>query len=181
MADIPGFFNKLDFFGILLPGYIAVILFLVLIRPDILVKMTGKEPQISFDLFSAVLFLVAGPAVGYIVGTFHRYVYSIAAHLSNRDKKQRQADVIQYAEIRIEATVEEKLELDSAESSYDFNDSTAIVLLSIGIYYSIYGSIKIIVLPIFFMCILLFIGAYFELTETYNPTYETIRRKHNIR
>ncbi|CAN5346027.1 hypothetical protein BH18THE2_BH18THE2_30270 [soil metagenome] len=66
MADLPSFLNMVDFFGVLLPGYIAVILSIVLFYPDVLTKV-GGDAEISVDLFSAVVFLIAGPAVGYTV------------------------------------------------------------------------------------------------------------------
>jgi hypothetical protein len=68
MTELPSFFNKADFYGKLLPGYITVILSLTLFSPD----LVGRGGQaISFDIFSAVVFLVAGPAIGFTLQVFH--------------------------------------------------------------------------------------------------------------
>jgi len=61
MVDISSFFKKADFYGVLLPGYLSVTLWLLLFRPDTIFASDGA---LSTDLFSAVVFVIFGPAVG---------------------------------------------------------------------------------------------------------------------
>jgi len=184
LPDIPAFFNKIDFFGTLLPGYIAVILYLALIRPDLMLAITGEEPQFSFDLFFAVVFLVAGPAVGYTVRQFHRYVYAIAAWITTKITKkttERQDIVNTYAEIRVHSSSEEKLELDQAESAYDFSISTSIVLFVIGLYCLFLTKFNIIAeIGMFILGFVLLMGGFIERKESYTPIYNSLCMKHDI-
>jgi hypothetical protein len=94
MADLPGILNRVDFFGVLLSGYIAVILSAVLFFPDFLTKAGGEDAEISADIFSAVVFLVAGPAIGYTVKSFHRNVYSIVGLLTRNNRTKREKIII---------------------------------------------------------------------------------------
>jgi hypothetical protein len=103
MAELPSFFNKADFYGKLLPGYITVILSLALFSPDLVVS---RDQAISFDIFSAVVFLVAGPAVGFTLQVFHRYLYTIRSIIT-KDNQNRAAEVRQYAALRIAAMMRE--------------------------------------------------------------------------
>ena len=87
MPDLPGFLNKTDFFGKTLPGYISIILSIFLFWPDYFLQCT-KPDGISADIFSAVVFLVAGPAVGYILYLLHRYLYTISFMLIRNPHKE---------------------------------------------------------------------------------------------
>jgi hypothetical protein len=116
MADLPGFLNRVDFFGVLLPGYIAVILSAVLFFPDFLSNVGGENAEFSADIFSAVVFLVAGPAIGYTVRSFHRNVYSILGLLNKKNRTARQKNNNLYAEIRINASKDDREELDLVEA-----------------------------------------------------------------
>lgn len=87
----------------------------------------------------------------------------------------RKEKVREYAKIRTTASTEEKLELDMIEASYDFDISTGIVLMLIGIYYLAYGEIKYLVIPILTFSVILFAGGFFELRESYWPYLDALR------
>ena len=77
---IPSVFSRIDFWAMLLPGYVFIILGMILFFPSFLLtspdENTDTEPNatttnetptiesdnIQFDIFSAVVFIVAGPA-----------------------------------------------------------------------------------------------------------------------
>jgi hypothetical protein len=184
MPDIPSFFNKIDFFGTLLPGYIGVILYLAVIRPDLVASVVGKEPIVSFDLFFAVVFLVAGQALGYTIRQLHRYIYSIIGWISNKTKKsnKREKDVYRYTELRVKSSTEEKLELDGAESAYDFSISTAVILFLIGSYYYLFSQKfdPIIAAILQILGLILLMGGILERKESYGPIYYKLMDKHKI-
>jgi len=74
LVGLPSFFNKTDFFGKLLPGYVAVILYIVFFKPDLLIGTNS----LSIDIFTAVVFVIAGPLqdilCGNSTGVFIQYV-----------------------------------------------------------------------------------------------------------
>ena len=176
MADIPSFFNKPDFVGALLPGYIAIFVTILLAFPHIL--PLEKDKGLPFDFFYAV-FLVAGPAVGYIIRQLHSYVYVI---ISLRNRKERIEAIEQYYALRLAASDAEKLELDMTEAVYDFIISTALVLLTTGIYSSYSSGISFnwSSVPVLALSAVLFLGGYLEKIETYVPLYTKLIHKHNI-
>jgi hypothetical protein len=71
-----------------------------------------------------VLFIVAGPAVGYTLRQLHRVFYQIIGK-----KELRTKALEQYYQLRILLNDSEKNELDMAEAAYDFNISTGLILL----------------------------------------------------
>src|SRR3989442_1628619 len=81
MVDISSFFKKPDFYGVLLPGYLAVTLYLLLFQPGLL--FPSPEP-LSIDLFSAVVFVIFGPAVGLGLQQFHRRLAIVIAALRDQ-------------------------------------------------------------------------------------------------
>jgi hypothetical protein len=188
--EISSIFNRFDFLGVILPGYVAVILSIVLFRPDLL-SIANKES--TFDLFSAVVFLVAGPTVGATLQIFHRYLYSIYSLIRKQWYKKREVegsndtqnlvknrvDLLKvYYSVRLSCNADEKSELDKVESIYDFSISTAIALLLIGLSFLIYKKgFDILTVPIFVLCAILFLGGYFERKEGYWPIIEELLRK----
>jgi hypothetical protein len=51
-----------------LPGYVAVIAYLVIFKPETLLS----NSNMSYDIFSAIVFIVAGPALGLTLSQLHR-------------------------------------------------------------------------------------------------------------
>jgi hypothetical protein len=202
MPEIPSIFNRFDFLGVILPGYVAVILSIVLFRPDLL-SIVNKES--TFDLFSAVVFLVAGPTVGAVLQIFHRSLYSIrylirkgrhseldtvisnfkgnpskenAVKFLTTIYKDRSFFLRLYYVIRIHSSAEQKSELEKAESIYDFCISTAIALLLIALSYLIYKfSFDILTIPILVLSAILFLGGYFQREEVHGPLLIQLLKK----
>ena len=63
---IPSVLNRLDFWAMLLPGYVVIILG-ILFFPSFLLTNSNDtaSDNIQFDIFSAVVFRVTGPAIGF--------------------------------------------------------------------------------------------------------------------
>ena len=86
LVDIPSFFNKADFFGKLLPGYVAITIYLALFKGDLL--LNEPTAPLSFDLFSAVVLIIAGQAIGFTLFVLQRTIYTIQSLLSRNQKKR---------------------------------------------------------------------------------------------
>lgn len=204
MPDIPSFIDKNDFFGGVMPGYVAVLLVVTLFLPQFLPIKESANHSFSIDFFTAIVFIIAGPAVGYSVRQFHRYIYTIEGKLFHKkieekikdvkrnkeseeqekyEESERERDIRQYAELRVKATEEEKKELDNAEAGYDFSMSTGLILLTIAVFYMI--SLQIVFhwinISLIIISIVFFIGATFVRTEVYSPLYSVLIKKHNIK
>lgn len=186
MSNIPTIFNRSDFLGKLLPGYVAVILSLVLFYPQLLYipnqKNQNTQQLLPFDIFSAVVFIIAGPTVGYMLQTFHRNLYTIRVWLSRRNavkKQQRKEEIEKYARLIALCTNDEKERLQEAESAYDFSISTGIVFALIGISYSIYkGIFELITIPMFILSFILFLGGVIDRDDTYFPLHDELYNKY---
>ncbi len=180
MPDIPAFFNKLDFFGKLLPGYLAVTLFLILFRPELLFN-PDPDQRVSFDLFSAVVFVVAGPAVGLTLQQLHRHAYAILNSIQPKEKQQKQKRFLrQYARLRLLCSDSEKVELDQTEADYDFSVSTGLALLFLGLYHILTVGVSVLILPIllFLLAIVFFVGGSFERGGSYTPMVRALMKKY---
>lgn len=151
MVEIPSFFNKPDFVGALLPGYIAVILGLaIFLPPSNPIQQLNSIQQlnpiqnntgIQLDFFSAVVFLVAGPALGYTLRQIQVIFFTIIWRLywKKKDEKakkehkkvQQQRFLVKYRLSDIERNY-----LAISEAKYYFNTSTGLVFLFSGLYFS---------------------------------------------
>ena len=130
MADIPSFFNKGDFYGVLLPGYLVIITYLALFHPSLLLGTTA----LPFDLLSALVFLVAGPVTGLTVRAIVDLVIRL---LYIRGSKERRKELDRFARWyvhgRLCATDAERLELDNMEAELKFNTSSGLGLAALGL------------------------------------------------
>ncbi len=153
MVEIPEFYKKPDFYGVLLPGYLTVTLYILIFRPAILFN---PAQALSFDLFSAVVFVIFGPAIGLALQQFHRRLAVVVAALMSRGvamglpavparaegaarvalpppRGRTSTYYADYGRVRMNASPEEKAELDLAESQYDFSMSAGIALFGLGV------------------------------------------------
>jgi hypothetical protein len=173
MPEIPSFLNRVDFLGNLLPGYVVIVAYLAVFRPELL--LSEKAPP--FDIFSTVVLVVAGPALGLTLAQLHRLARAIYSRIkpgNNNDYREK------YAELCLQMKVEEKLELDEIEAIYDFCASTGIGLMGLSIYglflFSglFYQSALLLVTGI-----LLLVEAYFEDNDSYSPTMQCLEKKYS--
>jgi hypothetical protein len=166
MVDIPSIFNKPDFLGVLLPGYIGIILAVVLFFPELAPVKQEQGMSLSMDFFSAVVFLVAGPAVGYTIRQLHRTLYR-ALTIPKAKRRTREQAVAQYYALRIAISDSEKTEVDLSEGQYDFNISTGIILLIVAVYFSVKNALILEWRPLFMigMGVVLFIAGYLERSD----------------
>ena len=127
MVDIPSFFNRIDFISILLPGYVAVVSYLILFQPAIF----SSQTQPIVDIANTVTFLVAGPALGLTLQRFHYSLLSIVNRIrtgipqGNSDLKKF---LVEYIVVRLKYSKEEKGEVQEITANYDFCISTALTL-----------------------------------------------------
>lgn len=180
MADLPSFFNRSDFLGKYLSGYVLVISYILLFKIELL---TGDPKRIDASLFSSLVFIVAGPAFGYTITNLHRslpYIRNIILG-TNLDNTVRR-----YAKLRTQLSEGDKSELDMAEAEYDFNYSTGIVFVVITLltlYNVMNGSVQFnefyfVVFIVLALC--LFINAYFQLTKSFRPLLYALLAKYKV-
>src|SRR5215213_8528642 len=142
MVQIPSFLNINDFFGGFLAGYVAATLYIVLFEPQFLLS---HDQSITSDLFAAVVFIVAGPTIGFAVRHIHRqalvtfsYIWYHVKKLESRNGNQPAFSPTafeQESEIRARATDAERLELERSTANYDFKISVSIVLFLLATYH----------------------------------------------
>jgi hypothetical protein len=134
MSYIPSFFTKLDFWVLLLPGYISLIVGLFLLQPEIFNTSltTAQEPT----LFLIVVFIVAGPAIGLMMWQLYIQVASVGLSMvGHADMKYE--FLREYSRLKTCCTDKEKAEIDVTESQYQFGISTGIALLIVASLYLI--------------------------------------------
>jgi hypothetical protein len=143
LTDVPSFFNRVDFVGKLLPGYLIVTIYLLLFHYNILIGGT-----VSADILTAIIFIVAGPTIGYAIARFQRsslfiiqrsFLYIRRPFSGPRDTRDTEAwreYATNYAVLRIEMSSDERSELDQTEAENDFLISTGIGMIFLGLYYT---------------------------------------------
>jgi len=198
LVDVPGVFNRNDFVSFLLPGYVNVLSLVIIFRPGLLTFQ-----GFSIDLFSTVLLIVAGPALGITLRQLYRTTWlvydGIRKEVSDRRSRKKKPDERgshilpppppgpietegrwskEYARIRLAAEPRELVELENAETDMDFTLSTALglflqALASIVVPISRQATIGLIIISL-----ILFLGGYFEWLDSFSPIYIEIRSKH---
>jgi len=129
---IPSIFNKADFWAMLLPGYVTVILAIIIFDPAVF-GMFNSTSGLPFDIFSIVVFIVAGPAVGFILWQIYFHLASLArfsATSFNITYEFQRA----YESLRLVCSDSEKDELSLVDGRYIFGFSTATGLALITAY-----------------------------------------------
>jgi hypothetical protein len=162
LNSVSSFLNRKDFIGILLPGYVAILTYLLMFRPDLLLT----ERTMPFDIFSSVVFFVAGPALGLTILQLQQGIWTTYGRI----RRHKEEFPKRYAIARLEMTENERLELDKTEALMDFTFSTAISMLalfSLGALY--YHLIFWTLLTLLGAGIVLLFGGYNEWSDTYSP------------
>jgi len=199
LVDVPGMFNRNDFVSFLLPGYVNVLSLVIIFRPGLLTFQ-----GFSIDLFSTVLLIVAGPALGITLRQFYRTAWlvydGVRNNVSHKRDAKRKPDSggphatppplpepiemegrwsKEYARIRLEASPKETTELENAEADMDFTLSTALGLLLQAIISLVSPISTQIRAGLFIVSAVLFVGGYFEWLESFGPTYNEIKSRHS--
>ena len=152
----------------------------------------SKDNNISFDLFSAIVFIVAGPTIGFTLKHFHRYLFSVIYFLF-RGKADLKESVGASAKFRLKASDSQKNEIDREEAIYDFCMSVPVALLILSAYYIIsnlpsYSSIDPVLgivafvesynasihVPLYILSAILFFGAFIQYQYALVPLYERL-------
>jgi hypothetical protein len=163
----------------LLPGYVAIITYLVVFQPTLLVATQG----VTFDLVSAIVFIVAGPALGLTLLELHRGVLSIYAKAKSRfDRTKPDNDIdyrSEYAAFCMKMTDSEKARLHEVEADYDFCVSTGLSLCGLsGLGFATFGFLRFEPFVLLVGGLVLVVAGYLELTDSYNPLYYLLREKY---
>jgi hypothetical protein len=173
LVELPSFLNVVDFFGTFLPGYVAVTLYLVIFQKDLFFNPTQA---LSFDIFSAVVFIIAGPTIGLALKQFTRQIQTL--YYFFKDSKAYKRDVDTYTLFRLKGTDSQKLELDRAESGYDFSMSTSLAAAVLGSYHWYQFGFEVTVeVPLYFFSGVLLMGAFIEREFTIFPTYRKLAQE----
>jgi hypothetical protein len=170
LPELPSFLNIVDFFGTFVPGYVAVTLYLVLFHGDLF--FTSSD-ALSFDIFSAIVFIIAGPTIGLALKQFTRQVQALYYFFKDREAYNKVVDT--YTKFRLLAKDSQKLELDRAEAGYDFSMSTSLAMAVLGGYYwHSNGFEPSIIVPLFIFGGVLLMGGVIERQFTLFPTYRKL-------
>jgi len=182
-VDLPSFLNRSDFIGKYLPGYVLVVLYILLFEFD-------KISSLDKDIITALVFVVAGPTLGYTITQFHRSLpYIRSAIIGDKDdsaKEELKKTVRRYARLKTLLSVEEKSELELAEAEYDFSISTGIVFLlleAIIFYHIVINDLKLdplIQIPFLVLAGCLFVNAHYQKTRAYYPLFSEFVKKYKI-
>jgi hypothetical protein len=140
---IPSIFNKSDFWAMLLPGYVTVILGIGLFFNTSVFGNALHSSNISFDIFSAIIFIVAGPAVGFILWQIFFHLSSFLFFFNEiRSGESPGRDIFNtkyefertYSQLRLVCEDNDRSELDSLQGRYVFGMSTSVGLVIIFLY-----------------------------------------------
>ena len=175
MPDIPSIFNRSDFIAILLPGYVVIISYLIVFQSTILFA----KDQLEFDIVSAVIFVVAGPAVGMTIRQFHRGLRAIYSKLRYREIDE---DFLKkYAFVCSKMSEEDKRTLEETEATYDFSVSTGLSFCILAIYVVMKLGFSTLEPVVIFVVggILLLLTGYLQLTDSYSPLMKCLIAEYN--
>ncbi len=166
MPDVPTLFNRLDFIGLLLPGYVVVTSYLGLFRSDLMVGQTS----LTFDVFSTIVFIVAGPAAGIALRQAHHSVKGMWDSKFGVSRKRYMENLQKYARIRLKMTADQKGELDEILAYYDCSVSlgTGFLLIDLSLLSTGYAALTLMRLGAV-AAGLFFVTAYFVKEAYYNP------------
>ena len=170
IPGISSFLNRIDFLSILLPGYVATVAYLIIFKPTIFLSTN----TISFDVLSALIFVVAGPALGLTLREFQRDATAFYDGIRNRFNKKRAAEdkafLSAFAIVRLKMTADEKSELDEALALYDFSSTAGVAFAGLAILAGInIGWLRFEWIILLGIAGLLFVGGYFQRDEVYTP------------
>jgi hypothetical protein len=186
-ASIPSFFNKADFYGTLLPGYLLVLVYVFLYQPSILSAATST----SLDILWTVVFLVAGPVVGLTISEVSDivewYLWRYTRGRSVRVKVGRdkvawtlKLNDFSYFWTRIHTQDNELNEIDLGEAHYNFGISAGSGLIGLGAYKLVYyqpvdwwAALSVITGAV------LLIGAYYSY-QAYVAVMSVVWEKHHL-
>jgi hypothetical protein len=179
MSQIPSSFNRLDFIGLLLPGYVVVIAYVALFRTDLIL---GKA-TLSFDVLSAIIFIVAGPAAGIALRQAHHAAKALMDSRFGTARQLYRKNLKWYARIRLRLTDREKAELDEALAFYDCSVSlgTGFFLIDVAVSLSRGFAELSLILWVALAALLFFLTAYSVKEAYYNPLMGELARKGRAR
>lgn len=162
---------------------VTIVTYLAIFQPTILFSTKpASEKPIYFDIFSSILFIVAGPALGITLSQLHRGILAMVSKIHARTQKRGAEDekfLEDYAKVRLKMKTEEKLELDIVEAFYDFCVSTGmavLILAAYGFYELHLSKPELLILPAVGL-ILLFEG-YVIWEESYSPMWDNLKKEY---
>jgi hypothetical protein len=185
MVDIPSIFNVNQFFETLLPGYLAVILFLFLFYPDFL--SSNRSVGFSLDFLSAIIFLVAGPVIGVVLRQLQSCFFYFKKSLSASGALASQSLLHRHYFLRLSMTEDEKKELATMEAQHTFSISSSIVIFIITTIHLIKVTINgeeilwLIDIPLLIVGVIFVLGGHVLMSQGISPLYSVLYLKYNIK
>ena len=177
MADIPSFFSKADFIGILLPGYVVTFAGVFLLFSS---QLTSSS--VGSQLFSSVVFVVAGPAIGLTLREFQGSLGLLLDRINYRTEKGRKESedfLKNYARVRINLSSQEREELDETEGLCDFGYSVGAGFLTIVAWrYFGFHHLDLISIGLLILTVVLVAGSELEKRTAYTPMIEQLIDKY---
>jgi hypothetical protein len=128
-AVIPNLFTRIDLWAMLLPGYVTLILTLVLFYPSSL----NIGADATFNLFAAIVFIVASPAIGFTLTQFSNVIVHTVWDPVRYDFLR------EYSQIRLnnkdnDTDNKNNSEFDNIDARITFSRSTGLGLVIIGFF-----------------------------------------------
>ena len=133
MVEVPSLFSRVDFIGKVLPGYILITTYLFLFKSN---ALFGATPLLSVDLFTAIVFVIAGPAFGFAITKFQRSLPAIKNAIPpKKDQKYKlwlNKYTSSYGLLRAKMNTEDRAELDLTEAELRFHNFCGYCILNTG-------------------------------------------------
>lgn len=132
-------------------------------------------------MLSAIVFIVAGPALGLTLAQFHRGIVAIYTKIRLRqtEKSKTMESLKHYALICIGMTDNERKAFDETKAWYDFCISTGISLFGLSaLGFFEFGFLRFEPWTFLIGGIVLLATGYLENTNTYTPLYLLLENKY---
>jgi hypothetical protein len=146
----------------LLPGYVTVILGIGLFFKSVFGN-TFLGSSVTSDIFSAIIFIVAGPAVGFILWQIYFHLSSFRffeRDISGKERFNAKYEFERaYSQLRLVCKDNDRSELDSLQGRYVFGVSTAVGLVIIVLYATLTVVIEYLFYPHSMKCMSAFVDA----------------------
>ena len=186
-ASIPSLFNRYDFFGSVLPGYVILLVYIYLYNPSLFANATTT----SLNILWTVVFLVAGPAIGLTLTQAFRialwYLGKAWSMLRRKDGKpvvysmKRDNFVYYWIRINTETNTNQLNEIDLAEAMTDFDLTTGASLIGLGVGKLYYAPISAAWAAALVVAgLLLLVGTYYEI-QGYDAVMQALWDKLNLK
>jgi amino acid transporter len=144
--------------------------------------------SLSLDLFSTVLFIVAGPAIGFTLWQFYFHVDSLINYLTGRGDRKYEFSR-EYSNLRPKCNEKERAELETLDARQYFGMSTGMALSIISVLFALVhvsslgkvnSPVWLTIYSILAVAIILIIGAAMDNKRVRIPFICQLMRKYKL-